>query len=122
MMQRSEKTYEPGLQRVVVASADMTVNRSPRRQIGGIAYAAQKTRLTPDEPDEDGNESYYCKIFDVSEDGFGVVCPTALKNSGLFTLGKQLTLEATDGKRSRVEIRWVSQGRLGLRRLDGRRG
>jgi hypothetical protein len=120
MMQKIVKKSGPGLQRIVVVEADMTVNRSPRRQIAGIAYNAQKTRLALDEPDASGHESYPCKIADVSDDGFGVVCPAANTVSDLFALGAQMTLETSDGKRSRVEIRWIRNGRLGLRLLTAK--
>jgi hypothetical protein len=33
----------------------------------------------------------------------------------LFKSGTQMTLEGMDGKRVRVQIRWVKNGRLGLR-------
>jgi len=109
------KFVGPGLQPVVVADKTMTVIRAPRRAITGIAFNAQRSRLILDAPDSAGNESYPCKIANVSDAGFGLMCPAAAKVPDLFKVGAHMTLEGSDGKRSRVEVRWISNGRLGLR-------
>jgi hypothetical protein len=117
MNSKNNKTYLPGLQPVVDVDGDMVVNRSARRPIQGIAFNAQKSHLVRDEPDSAGNERYRCKIADVSDGGFGVVCRTAATNPELFQAGEQMTLQGADGKRVRVQIRWIKNGRLGLRIL-----
>ena len=108
-----------GLRRVVevVEEDKLVLARSARRPIVGVAYVAQKCRLVPDEPDVEGNESYACKISDVSDTGFGVVCRIAEKFPALFAAGSQMTLEAGDGTRVRVQIQWTRDGRVGLRRI-----
>jgi hypothetical protein len=105
-----------GLQRTVAIGNDDVIDRPLRRPISGVAYNAQKCRLVPDTPDPAGNDSYSCKIADVSEHGFGVVCRTAANSPDLFQIGALMTLEAQDGKQYRVDICWVKNGRLGLRR------
>jgi hypothetical protein len=87
------------LRRFAAVEGDMIVNRPPRRSITGIEFHTQICRLLLDEPDAKGNDTYACKIADVSDGGFGVVCGAA------------------DGDRLRVEVRWIKNGRLGLRRL-----
>ena len=105
----------------VVEEDKLVLARAARRPIVGVAYVAQKCRLVPDEPDVEGNESYACfcgcKISDVSDTGFGVVCRIAEKFPALFAAGSQMTLEAGDGTRVRVQIQWTRDGRVGLRRI-----
>jgi hypothetical protein len=115
MFQKTEKRFGPGLRRIVEIHDDMIVNRPVRRAISGVAYNAQRSYLVPDEPDAEGNKSYFCKIADTSVGGFGVACRAASTHPELFKSGTQMTLEGMDGKRVRVQIRWVKNGRLGLR-------
>jgi hypothetical protein len=117
MFHKAQKRHAPGLLRTVLLDGDMIVNRPSRRAISGPAFTAQRSHLVPDEPDVDGNKSYFCKVADVSDSGFGVVCRTAGINPSLFKTGNQMTLEASDGKRVRVQIRWIKNGRLGLKVL-----
>ena len=118
MAQGIAKGPTVGLRRIVeVDEKELVFTRSMRRPISGVLYNAQKCRLVPDSPDAAGNQSYTCKIADVSETGFGVVCRSAEKSPELFPSGAQMTLEANDGKRLRVEVRWIRNGRLGLKRL-----
>jgi hypothetical protein len=91
------------------------VNRPHRREVWGIAFVAQKCRLLLDQPDADGNESYPCKIADVSDGGYCVVCKAAETSPTMFRAGMTLTLEAWEGVRVRVEVRWIKKGRLGLK-------
>ena len=95
----------------------MIVERALRRPITGIEYYTQTCRLLPDEPDTKAGDGYACKIADVSEGGFGVVCGASRAIFHPFKPGTQLTLQKSDGERSRVEVRWVRKSRLGLRRL-----
>ncbi len=99
------------------ARKDLVISRPFRRRVTGVAYTAQKSRLIPDRPDAEGNDSYPCKIADVSVDGFGVVCRAASINPTLFETGSEMTLEGSDGKRVRVQIRWAKKDRLGLKVL-----
>jgi len=117
MTQKTEKKAAPGLRRVVAVEDGVVVNRPARQSIGGVAFIAQRCRLILDEPDAAGNQSYACKIADASDTGLGVVCRVAEQTPGLFQLGAQMTLEAVDGKRVRVEIRWIKGSRLGLQRF-----
>jgi hypothetical protein len=122
MFQKIEKKSGPGLQRIVnTVEGDMVVHRPSRRPISGVVFHAQKSRLILDAPDTDGNESYPCRVADMSDGGFGVVCSAADKVPEVFQPGAQMTLEAWDSKQSRVEIRWIKNGRLGLRRMPHRR-
>jgi hypothetical protein len=105
------------LRRFAAVEGDMIVNRPPRRSITGIEFHTQICRLLLDEPDAKGNDTYACKIADVSDGGFGVVCGAAEKVPHPFKPGAQLTLQESDGDRLRVEVRWIKNGRLGLRRL-----
>jgi hypothetical protein len=116
MTMKTEKRPAVGLQRVVTSDGGVVVNRPYRRPISGVAYHAQKCRLVLDMPDAAGNESYPCKIANVSDCGFGVVCRAAETTPDVFQPGAHMTLEAWDGKRSRVEIRWINKARLGLKR------
>jgi hypothetical protein len=96
---------------------DIIVRRPYRRPITGFAFTMQKCRLVLDMPDATGNRSYPCQIADLSDRGFGVVCPAAEKMLEVFHTGAKLTLEAWDGKKLRVEVRWVEKERMGLRRI-----
>jgi hypothetical protein len=116
MAEETEK--RPGQWRFKAVRPGTIVNRPFRREVWGTAYAAQRCRLILDEPDIEGNESYSCKIADHSEGGFCVVCPAAEKAPDLFGVGVEMTLEAWDGKLLRVEIRWISNGRVGLKRYS----
>jgi hypothetical protein len=117
MFKKFLKKPSPGLMRVVRSDGDMVVNRATRRPLSGAAFQAERSHLVPDAPDVEGNKSYFCKVADVSDTGFGVVCRTASVNPTLFKAGNQMTLEGSDGKRVRVQIRWIKNGRLGLRIL-----
>jgi hypothetical protein len=121
-MKETEKRPGNGLQRIVTIGKDDVINRPSRRLISGVAYNAQKCRLIPDTPDAAGNASYICKIADVSDAGYGVVCRAAADTPEHFQLGTKMTLEAGDGKQSRVEICWVKNVRLGLKRAAGKAG
>jgi hypothetical protein len=98
------------------ARRDVVINRPYRRRITGVAYTAQRSRLVLDMPDAAGNDSYPCKIADVSVGGFGVVCQAAQQAMDVFQSGALMTLEAWDGMRARVEVRWANNDRLGLKR------
>jgi hypothetical protein len=117
MAQKNEHKPTMGLRRFAAVEGDMIINRPPRRSITGIEFHMQSCRLLLDEPDAAGHEAYPCKIADVSDAGFGVVCAAAEKISHPFKPGAQLTLQEADGERLRVEVRWIKNGRLGLRRL-----
>jgi hypothetical protein len=117
MVQKMEKRLSPTLRRFAAVEGEMIVNRPPRRSITGVEFHTQICRLLLDEPDAMGNEAYPCKIADVSDAGFGVVCGAAEKVTHPFRAGGQLTLQESDGDRMRVEVRWIKNGRLGLRRL-----
>jgi hypothetical protein len=106
-----------GLRRVAAVEGDMIVSRSAREPVSGLAFQAQHCSLVLDSPDAAGHAFYPCKITDVSDEGFGVVCGAARKVPHPFKFGAQMTLHDAEGKRVRVEIRWISNGRLGLRRL-----
>jgi hypothetical protein len=117
---RTEKRPGTALRRFAAVEGEMIVNRPPRRSITGIEFHTQICRMLLDEPDVMGNEVYPCKIADVSDGGFGVVCGAAEKIPHPFKPGAQLTLQESDGDRLRVEVRWIKNGRLGLRRLTTR--
>ncbi len=116
----SESRMTMALRRFAAVQGDMIVNRPPRRAITGIEFHTQICRLLLDEPDAAANDSYPCKIADVSDEGFGVVCGAANTLSHAFRPGSQVTLQESDGERLRVEIRWIKNGRLGLKRLAAR--
>ena len=117
MAQKIDKTPGPALRRFAAVEGEMIVNRPPRRRITGIEFHTQISRLLLDEPDATGHDVYPCKIADVSDSGFGVVCGAAERISHPFKPGSQLTLQESAGERLRVEVRWIKNGRLGLRRL-----
>jgi hypothetical protein len=117
MIQKMEKRPGTTLRRFAAVEGEMIVNRPPRRSITGVEFHTQICCLLLDEPDAAGNEAYACKIADVSDGGFGVVCAAAEKIAHPFRAGSQLTLQEADGDRLRVEVRWVKNGRVGLRRL-----
>jgi len=108
--------------RFVPMDGEMIVSRPPRRAITGIEFHTQTCRLLLDEPDAAANDSYPCKIADVSDEGFGVVCGAVNTVTNPFRPGSQLTLQESHGERLRVEVRWIKNGRLGLRRLAARHG
>jgi hypothetical protein len=112
-----EKRIGYGLRRFAAVEGDLIVNRPPRRVITGIAFDTQFCRLLLDEPDPAGNDAYACKITDVSDDGFGILCGAARTVPHPFNAGSRLTLQDPDGERVRVEVRWTKGARLGLRRL-----
>ena len=85
-----------------------------------VAYNAQRSRLVPDAPDAEGNANYPCKIANVSDGGFGVVCRAAEKSPDLFQTDALMMLESGDGTRIRVQIQWVSHGRIGLKRFGSK--
>jgi hypothetical protein len=68
----------------------IVVKRPHRREVWGTAYIAQRCRLIPDRPDA-GDESYPCKIADVSTGGFCVVCNAAETSPRLFRAGAEMT-------------------------------
>jgi hypothetical protein len=115
MTQKTEKRPGTDCWRFAPIGGDRIVKRPHRREVWGIAYVAQKCRLVPDRPDPAGNASYACKIANVSEGGFGIVCRKAGATPDLFQTGSEMTLEAWDGKRLRVEIRWVNKDRMGVK-------
>ena len=117
MTQRMDRKLGATLRRFAAVEGEMIVNRPPRRSITGMDFHTQVCRLLLDEPDASGHEIYPCKIADVSDAGFGVVCGAAEKITHPFRAGTQLTLQESDGDRMRVEVRWIKNGRLGLRRL-----
>ncbi|WP_419758537.1 hypothetical protein [Acidisoma sp.] len=120
MAEKIEKKTGNGLRRFAAVEGDMIVNRPPRRSITGIEFANQISRMLLDQPDATGNHIYPCKIANVSDEGFGVVCGAARTIPHPFHTGGQLTLQESDGERVRVEIRWIKSDRLGLRRLSAR--
>jgi hypothetical protein len=117
MPQKPVDKMSTSLRRLAAVEGDIIVNRPPREPITGLAFETQHCSLILDWPDDTGNESYPCKITDVSEGGFGVMCGAAKKIPHPFKFGTQMTLHDPEGKRVRVEIRWVNYGRLGVRRL-----
>jgi hypothetical protein len=118
MFEDTETLPGPDLQPAAATQEDRAVERAARRPISGIVFLAQKTRLVLDAPDAAGKATYPCRIFDFSAGGFGVVCHALAKSRGAFHLGAQMTLEAWDGKRSRVEIRWINNARIGLKCVE----
>ena len=118
--QSNEDGVGKGLRRVAAVEGNMIVNRPARESIVGDAFEAQHCSLVLDSPDAMGREFYPCKITNASEAGFGVVCSAARTVPHPFKAGAQMTLHDAEGKRVRVEVRWVSNGRLGLRRLIGK--
>jgi hypothetical protein len=88
-----------------------------RRLNSGVALMAQRFRLILDKADAAGHAHYPCKILDASAQGFGVICSAVELAPDLFQVGAQMTLEAADRKRLRVEIRWINKDRLGVKRL-----
>ena len=118
MMKTNELESDTGRYCFRGTSKDHIVSRPYRRQISGVAYHSQKSRLIPDRPDMSGVSSFPCKVADVSERGVGVVCRDAENAPDLFREGAHMTLIDADGKRARVEVRWVNNGRVGLRRFE----
>ena len=121
-MKEADKRFITGLRPVVapLSGKDVIINRPTRRAITGVAYNAQKCRLLPDTPDAAGNASFPCRIADVSDAGLGVVCRAVEQAPDLFPLGARMVLEASDGTRSRWEIRWIRHGRIGLKRVSAK--
>ena len=119
-MEVPPKTPCPGLQPLLSGGLDMVAYRPSRRPITGVAYNAQRSRLVPDAPDAEGNANYPCKIANVSDGGFGVVCRAAEKSPDLFQTDALMMLESGDGTRIRVQIQWVSHGRIGLKRFGSK--
>jgi hypothetical protein len=117
MTQKSENRVGVGLRRFVAVEGDYIVNRPPRRSITGIEFHTQECLLLLDEPDATGNERFPCKVADISDEGFGVVCRAAEKIPHPFKPGARLTLQESAGERSGWENRWKKNGRLGMRRL-----
>ncbi len=117
MVEQSENRISLGLRRFAAVEGDMIINRPPRRPVTDMEFHTQICRLLLDEMDATANDSYPCKVANVSDEGFGIVCDATKHISHPFKPGAQLTLEEYDGKRSRVEVRWIRNGRLGLRRV-----
>jgi hypothetical protein len=113
-----EKRISFGLRRFAAVEGDLIVNRPPRRAITGVEFNNQFCRLLLDEPDSSGNDAYACKITDVSDEGFGIMCGAARTIPHPFNAGARLTLQESDGELVRVEVRWIKGGRLGVRRLS----
>ncbi len=120
MPQHIEQMRATGLGRSVAAQGKMFINRPPRKPVTGLAFQAQHCSLVLDRPDAAGHEFYACTVTDISDGGFGAVCAAAKKVPTPFRSGAQMTLHDGEGKRVRVEIRWISNGRLGLRRLTAK--
>jgi hypothetical protein len=120
MARGNEDKLGTGLRRVAAVEGNIIVNRPPREQIAGLAFQAQHCSLVLDRPDAAGHEFYPCKITNLSDGGFCAECSAASKVPHPFTCGAQMTLHDSDGKRVRVEVRWVSNGRVGLRRLTAK--
>jgi hypothetical protein len=117
MAEKSENRMSLGLRRFAAVAGDIIVNRPPRRPAKEIAFHTTICRLLPDESGATANQGYACKVANVSDEGFCVVCEETKLMSHPFKPGAQMTLEESDGKRSRVEVRWIKNGRLGLRRV-----
>jgi hypothetical protein len=120
MTQKMEQGAGVGLRRFAAVEGDLIVNRPPRRVVTGIEFHTQECRLVLDAPDAAGAEAYPCRISDVSDEGFGVLCRAVQKLSHPLRPGAQSTLQNADGERVRVEIRWIKNGRLGLRRMTAK--
>ena len=120
MAEKIENKIGHALRRYAAVQGGMIVNRPPRRSITGIEFTNQVSRLLLDEPDATGNDVYPCQIANVSDAGFGVVCSAARSIPHPFHAGGLLTLHDTEGERVRVEIRWIKNDRLGLRRLSAK--
>jgi len=118
MFEEIETRFDSDLQHTPAVGRDAPLDRAARRSIGGIAFLAQRTRLVLDQPDAAGKASYPCRIFDFSGGGFGVICHAVGTAAEAFQPGARMTLEAWDSKRSRVEIRWINNGRIGLKCVD----
>ncbi len=117
MAEKSETMMSLGLRRFAAVAGDIIVSRPPRRPAKEIAFHTTICRLLPDEQDAAGNQGYACKVANVSDEGFCVVCDETKLVSHPFKPGAKMTLEQADGKQSRVEVRWIKHGRLGLRRV-----
>ena len=117
MYRTTAKRLGPGLRRRILTDGDMIINRPPRRSITGVVLSAQRSHLVPDEPDSEGRKSYFCKITDMSDGGFCVLCRMASEDPRLFKPGVQMILEGPGDKRRRVQIRWLKDGRIGLKLL-----
>jgi hypothetical protein len=118
--QKEEDRLGPGLRRFAAVEGAIIVKRPAREPTSDSAFQAQHCSLILDKPDAAGNEIYPCKITDVSQAGFGIICSAAQKAPHPFRPGTKMTLHDAEGKSIRVEVRWANNGRLGLRRLDAK--
>jgi hypothetical protein len=120
MAEKSENMTTLGLRRFAAVAGDIIVSRPPRWPAKDIAFHTTMSRLLLDEKGTTPNQGYACKVANFSDEGFCVVCDETKLMSHPFKPGAFMTLEESDGKRSRVEVRWVKSGRLGLRRVTPR--
>jgi hypothetical protein len=117
MAEKIENRTSLGLRRLAAVVGDIIISRPPRWPAKDIAFHTTMSRLLLDDKGATPNQGYACKMANVSDEGFCVVCDETKLMSHPFKPGAQMTLEESDGKQSRVEVRWIKNGRLGLRRV-----